>query len=93
MGILNSLGQSKDWPFLRAGAVFGAGRMPLGQRRKKEKVKSVLWDRASDILGLQKESGGFIMGIVLAAIFAICYVPVGVIFSLARQYGGYDHRR
>ncbi len=33
------------------------------------------------------------MGIVLAAIFAICYVPVGVIFSLARQYGGYDHRR
>lgn len=28
------------------------------------------------------------MGIVFAAIFAICYVPVGVIFRLSRQYDG-----
>ena len=33
------------------------------------------------------------MGIVFAAIFAVCFVPVGVIFRLSRQYGGNGCRR
>lgn len=60
---------------------------------RKAKTESVLWDKCFAILGLQIESGGFIMAIVLAAIFAVFFVPVGVIFRLARQYGGYGCRR